>query len=86
MNWVGLVPFALFAFLFLILPTLKIVTGAFQTPDGAFTFENIIGLNTDSIRNAYWVSIKLSLTTAIRTPGRKDVHSSYSSLSVMRRS
>ena len=65
MNWIGLVPFALFAFLFLILPTLKIVTGAFQTPDGAFTFENIRGLNTDSIRNAYWVSIKLSLTTAL---------------------
>ena len=65
MNWIGLVPFALFAFLFLILPTLKIVTGAFQTPDGSFTFENIIGLNTDSIRNAYWVSIKLSLTTAL---------------------
>lgn len=65
MNWIGLVPFALFAVLFLILPTLKIVTGAFQTPDGAFTFENIRGLNTDSIRNAYWVSIKLSLTTAL---------------------
>jgi putative spermidine/putrescine transport system permease protein len=65
MNWIGLVPFALFAFLFLILPTLKIVTGAFQTPDGSFTLENIFGLNTDSIRNAYWVSIKLSLTTAL---------------------
>ena len=65
MNWIGLVPFALFAFLFLILPTLKIVTGAFQTPDGSFTFENILGLNTDSIRSAYWVSIKLSLTTAL---------------------
>lgn len=65
MNWIGLVPFALFAVLFLILPTLKIVTGAFQTPDGSFTLENIYGLNTDSIRNAYWVSIKLSLTTAL---------------------
>lgn len=65
MNWIGLLPFALFAILFLILPTLKIVTGAFQTPDGAFTLENIRGLNTDSIRNAYWVSIKLSLTTAL---------------------
>lgn len=65
MNWIGLVPFALFAFLFLILPTLKIVTGAFQTPDGSFTFDNILGLNTDSIRSAYWVSIKLSLTTAL---------------------
>lgn len=65
LNWIGLVPFALFAVLFLGLPTLKIVTGAFQTPDGAFTFDNILALNTDSIRNAYWVSIKLSLLTAL---------------------
>lgn len=65
MTWIGLLPFAVFAVLFLILPTLKIVTGAFQTADGAFTLENIRGLNTDSIRNAYWVSIKLSLTTAL---------------------
>ena len=65
MNWIGLVPFALFAILFLILPTLKIVLGAFQTVDGAFTLDNIRGLNTDSIRSAYWVSIKLSLVTAL---------------------
>jgi ABC-type spermidine/putrescine transport system permease subunit I len=64
LTWLGLVPFALFALLFLILPTMKIVTGAFQTPDGAFTLANLIGLNTDSIRNAYWVSVKLSLVTA----------------------
>ncbi len=65
LNWIGLLPFALFAILFLILPTLKIVTGAFQTPDGAFTFDNVRALNTDSIRSAYWVSIKLSLVTAL---------------------
>lgn len=65
LNWLGLMPFALFALLFLILPTLKIVVGAFQSPDGAFTFDNIRALNTDSIRSAYWVSIKLSLLTAL---------------------
>ncbi|MGB8818726.1 MAG: ABC transporter permease subunit [Rhizobiaceae bacterium] len=65
MNWIGLVPFALFAILFLILPTFKIVLGAFQTVDGSFTLDNIRGLNTDSIRSAYWVSIKLSLVTAL---------------------
>jgi putative spermidine/putrescine transport system permease protein len=65
LTWLGLVPFALFALLFLILPTMKIVTGAFQTPDGAFTFANLVGLNTDSIRNAYWVSVKLSLVTGL---------------------
>lgn len=65
MNWLGLVPFALFAVLFLILPTMKIVIGAFQSPEGGFTLANIAALNTDSIRSAYWVSIKLSLLTAL---------------------
>jgi putative spermidine/putrescine transport system permease protein len=64
LNWLGLMPFALFAILFLILPTLKIVIGAFQSADSAFTLDNIRALNTDSIRSAYWVSIKLSLLTA----------------------
>ncbi|SMY07148.1 ABC transporter permease [Flavimaricola marinus] len=64
-NWLGLVPFIVFAVLFLILPTLYIVVGAFRTPEGAFTFQNIIGLNTASIRNAYWVSIKVSFMSAL---------------------
>ena len=64
LNWLGLLPFALFALLFLILPTMKIVVGAFQTPDGSFTLDNIYGLNTESIVSSYWVSIQLSLVTA----------------------
>jgi putative spermidine/putrescine transport system permease protein len=63
-EWLGILPFALFAFLFLILPTLRIVTGAFQSPDGGFTLQNLLDLNTSSIRSAYWTSIKLSLITA----------------------
>jgi putative spermidine/putrescine transport system permease protein len=63
--WLGIMPFALFALLFLILPTLQIVVGAFRTPDGAFTFDNIIGLWTPSIRASYWISIKISLASAI---------------------
>jgi putative spermidine/putrescine transport system permease protein len=54
-----------FALLFLILPTMKIVIGAFQSQDGSFTLQNLIDLNTDSIRSAYWTSIKLSLITAL---------------------
>ncbi|MEH0071795.1 ABC transporter permease subunit [Pannonibacter sp. Pt2-lr] len=65
LNWLGLAPFTLFAFLFLILPALQIVLGAFQTPDGSFTLENIRGLNTDSIKSSYWVSIQLSLVTSL---------------------
>ena len=64
LHWLGLLPFLLFALLFLILPTMKIVLGAFQTPDGGFTFQNIADLNTESIRASYMTSIHLSLVTA----------------------
>jgi putative spermidine/putrescine transport system permease protein len=64
LEWLGILPFALFAFLFLILPTLRIVTGAFQDVNGGFTFQNLLDLNTASIRAAYWTSIKLSLISA----------------------
>ena len=52
-EWLGILPFVLFALLFLILPTMKIVIGAFQSADGGFTLQNLIDLNTDSIRSAY---------------------------------
>ncbi len=65
LTWLGVVPFLVFAVLFLILPTMNIVLGAFRTPDGAFTLDNIRNLNTASIRSAYWVSIKISMASAI---------------------
>lgn len=65
LAWLGLLPFVTFAVLFLILPTMKIVVGAFQTQDGGFTFQNFVDLNTASNRNAYWTSIKLSFVTAL---------------------
>jgi putative spermidine/putrescine transport system permease protein len=65
LRWLGILPFAIFAFFFLILPALYIVVGAFRTPMGGFTFQNIVDLNTASIRNAYWVSIKISTYSAL---------------------
>ena len=65
LEWLGILPFVAFAMLFLVLPTMKIVVGAFQTSDGGFTLQNLIDLNTASIRSAYWASIKLSLITAL---------------------
>jgi putative spermidine/putrescine transport system permease protein len=40
-EWLGILPFVAFALLFLILPTMKIVIGAFQSPDGGFTLQNL---------------------------------------------
>jgi putative spermidine/putrescine transport system permease protein len=65
LHWFGVLPFFVFVALFLILPTLRIVIGAFEGPDGGFTFENIRGLNTELIRTAYWTSIKISVISAL---------------------
>jgi putative spermidine/putrescine transport system permease protein len=65
MQWLGVAPFFLFALLFLILPTLYLVVGAFQNAQGEYTLDNIAQLFLDaSIRNSYWVSIKISFWSA----------------------
>jgi putative spermidine/putrescine transport system permease protein len=65
LNWLGVAPFLIFAVLFLILPTLHIVVGAFRTPDGSLTLVNLQRLAAPNIVNAAWVSMKLSLLTAL---------------------
>lgn len=65
MTWVGLAPFAIFSILFLILPTMNIVIGAFRTQDGSFTLQNIIDLNSGTIPSSYWVSVKISVASAL---------------------
>ena len=65
LHWLGVLPFAAFAVLFLILPTMNIVIGAFQTADGQFTLENIYQLKSGSIPAAYLISIKISVASAL---------------------
>ena len=65
LNWVGVAPFLLFAVLFLIWPTLHIVIGAFQTPEGNFTLVNIKGLAVPNLMKAAWSSLKISFLTAL---------------------
>ena len=43
---------------------MKIVVGAFQTPQGDFTLNNLRGLFTDSILSSYWISIKISVASS----------------------
>ncbi len=64
-KWLGVLPFFAFALLFIFLPSVNILTGSFKNNEGKFTFQNMIGLLEPSILNAYWVTIKISLTTAI---------------------
>ena len=64
--WAGVTPFFVFALLFLIAPTLYLVVGAFQDAEGNFTLANIAQLFTQaSIRSAYWISIKVSVASAV---------------------
>jgi len=65
-NWLGVLPFFLFAILFLILPSLRLFAGSFTDDNGRFTLANILQLFTQSsILNAYWLSIRISAVTAI---------------------
>ena len=63
--WVGVVPFFVFALMFLILPTAYLVVGAFQDADGHFTLDNLVNLFQPSILRAYWISIKVSAVSAV---------------------
>ncbi|MER9946974.1 ABC transporter permease subunit [Mesorhizobium sp. M0047] len=64
-QWLGVAPFFIFAIMFLILPTLYLMLGAFQNEAGEFTFENIAALAQPSIVAAYWISIKVSLASSL---------------------
>lgn len=65
-NWIGVAPFFLFAILFLVLPSLRLVIGSFRNNEGQFTFQNMLDLFTQPyILNAYWLSIQISAATAL---------------------
>jgi putative spermidine/putrescine transport system permease protein len=63
--WLGVLPFMLFALLFLIVPTLFLVSTAFIGPDGNFTFQNLIDLGTDQVVSAFSISIRISAASAL---------------------
>ncbi|MCI0555687.1 MAG: ABC transporter permease subunit [Anaerolineae bacterium] len=63
--WAGVLPFLIFAFLFLGLPSFTLFIGGFQDSEGHFTLANIYGLFTPSILSAYWVTIRISFATAL---------------------
>ncbi len=65
-NWIGVVPFLLFAVLFIFLPSLRLFIGSFTDADGHFTLANIVDLFTQQyILDSYWLSIKISAVTAL---------------------
>src|SRR5262245_7150991 len=63
--WAGVLPFFIFAIAFLLLPALSLFAGSFQNAQGQLTLDNIVGLSQPFILDAYWLSIRVSLVTAI---------------------
>jgi len=64
-DYLGVAPFLIFAVLFLIVPTLYLVLGAFIGRDGAFTLQNIFDLGTPQILNSFWISLRVSAASAL---------------------
>ena len=65
--WLGVTPFFLFAFIFLLYPSSTIAIKSFEnSTTGAFTINNFVHLlQNPNLVNAYWISIKISLITSI---------------------
>ncbi len=65
--WLGVMPFFLFTFLFLLYPSSTIVVRSFQdSKTHAFTFQNVLNLlHSPLLINAYSISIKISLITSL---------------------
>lgn len=65
--WLGILPFFLFAFLFLLYPSSTIFLGSFEnSKTHAFTFKYILELFNDRYTlGAYWISIRISLVTSL---------------------
>ncbi|HWE66098.1 MAG TPA: ABC transporter permease subunit [Acidimicrobiales bacterium] len=61
----GLVPFGVYTFLFLGLPALAVVIGAFQSPDGGWTFSNISIASRGVYAHGFVTTIELALMTSI---------------------
>jgi len=63
--WLGVAPFFLYTFLFLLYPAISILLGAFQDENGNITLKLVRSLSEQGSLDAYWTSIKLSVITAV---------------------
>jgi putative spermidine/putrescine transport system permease protein len=64
-SWLGLVPYFVFAIMFIGAPVSYLVIGSFQNEAGQTTLQNYIDLTQPSVTRAFALSIEISLVTAI---------------------
>lgn len=65
LAWTGTLPFFAYVSIFLILPTLIVVVGAFRTKSGAWTLHGIHQVMTPLTLTIFWTSLWLSALTAL---------------------
>ena len=65
---VGVIPFAAYTFVFLGIPTVAIIVGAFQRPSGGYTFDNVRVAASGVYRTGFETSLELALLTSV-VPG-----------------
>jgi putative spermidine/putrescine transport system permease protein len=63
--WLGVAPFFLYTFAFLLYPSFSILIGAFQNEEGRFTTALVRRVVTPGGLEAYWASIRISLASAV---------------------
>ena len=66
--YLGVVPFGVYAAVFLGIPTVAIVVGAFQDPNGGFTFSNLHIAFSGIYLTGFETSLELAVLTAV-VPG-----------------
>lgn len=64
-SWLGILPFLVFSLMFLLLPALNLIIGAFQDATGQFTLQNIVNLGQPAIIRSYTLSLEISLASAL---------------------
>ena len=69
LQWLSIVPFIVFALMFLAAPTVTLIAQAFTDRAGNFTLENFVGLGSEQIVRAYTISIQVSAASALLGAG-----------------
>jgi putative spermidine/putrescine transport system permease protein len=64
-NWLGVLPFFLFIFVFILLPSGNLFAGAFQDSSGNFTLANIEALIDPYVLKSFLVSLQVSVITSL---------------------
>jgi putative spermidine/putrescine transport system permease protein len=64
-DYLGILPFAVFVALFLLWPTVLVVVGAFEHPEGGLTLDNLAQASQGSYLQTFVNSIVLSAITAV---------------------